>query len=350
MRYAQASREILSILDINVWSGLDYKGKLWMSEYESMGVREKRYQALISQIRQLDPDIIGVHEANKLPAYAERLALDLSYDVIYHVGVGGIRLGSVGLPWNLREGDAILAKKDLQMEFVGRIQLSGGYVGNFASFHFSDATQILAAKVVNRNRSLYVFATHWRASVPDSPEILGRAETLRKSLRAENDDFNKVMEKIREGVDWRLSESRKTLDFIKKTAGDHPFILMGDFNAISDSREIKNLLEFGMSDAYRSVNPTEQGFTWDPETNLNHTVHYLSKLEKVSKDPGLYGELESIYRGTPKRIDYIFLGPNSALGSHEISVKSSRVVIDDVLDGVHASDHYGILAEIEFGE
>ncbi|MCK4446551.1 MAG: hypothetical protein KAW56_05675, partial [Candidatus Marinimicrobia bacterium] len=40
----------LRILDINIWSGLDYKGYIKMGEYETDIVREKRYQALLTQI------------------------------------------------------------------------------------------------------------------------------------------------------------------------------------------------------------------------------------------------------------------------------------------------------------
>jgi hypothetical protein len=118
----------LRILDINVWSGLNYQGNLTMGEYESQAVREKRYRALVTQIKQLDPDVVGIHEANKLPGYARRLAAETGYKAFYHLGLGGVRLGPIGLPWNLREGDAILVKPAWQPEFVGRRQLSGGYV------------------------------------------------------------------------------------------------------------------------------------------------------------------------------------------------------------------------------
>ncbi|RMF65903.1 MAG: endonuclease/exonuclease/phosphatase family protein, partial [Calditrichaeota bacterium] len=158
-------RAVLRVVDINVWSGLDYKGKLWMGEYETKLERENRYRALVQQLRALDPDIVGIQEANKLPGYAKRLAGELGYDVFYHVGVGGVRFGPVGLPWNLREGDVILTKKDLHAQFAGRKQLSGGPVGNFFTFHFSDATQVLAVKLVNFGQPVYVFVTHWHASL-----------------------------------------------------------------------------------------------------------------------------------------------------------------------------------------
>jgi hypothetical protein len=162
----------LRILDINVWSGLDYEGYIKMGEYESSSVREKRYHALLYQIKQLNPDIIGIHEANKLPYYVKRLSNDIGYEAFYHVGVGGVRLGPIGLPWNLREGDAILTKKHLNPQFVGRKQLSGGYVGNWSSFHFSDATQIIAIKIIYQETPIFIFTTHWHASLSDSEKDL----------------------------------------------------------------------------------------------------------------------------------------------------------------------------------
>ncbi|MFQ5641480.1 MAG: hypothetical protein ACE5IR_26180, partial [bacterium] len=337
------------ILTINVWSGLDYSGYLKMGEYETAAVREQRYQALVTQIKQLDPDLIGIQEANKLPDYAERLAKDTGYEVFFHMGVGGLRLGPVGLPWNLREGDALLAKKILQPQFAGRKKLSGGYVGNWAAFHFSDATQVIAVKIAVRNRPLYIFVTHWHASLLGSPGVLKKARELSDTGEASQRDVESVLEKIAEGVKWRLSESKKTVAFIQETADEHPFILMGDFNAESGSEEITQLLQFGMVDLFHTMNPNVPGFTWDPGTNLNHHQYYL-KEEISGKDSDLLSRLKKLHTATPKRIDYIFLGPADLLASWKVSIKSSSVVMDEVINGAHASDHYGVFAEIEFRE
>jgi len=320
-----------------------------MGEYETDIIREKRYKALLTQIKQLDPDIIGIHEANKLPYYAKRLAEARGYDVFYHVGVGGIRLGPIGLPWNLREGDAILIKKYLNPQFVGRKQLSGGYVGNWATFHFADATQVIAVKIAYKNKPIFLFATHWHASLSNSPYILAKAKELYDRGEVSEEEYQNVLKKIKEGIDWRLSESEKTLEFIQKTAKDYPFILMGDFNAESGSQEIKELLQFGMVDVFQISNPDSPGFTWDPKTNLNQKAHYLIDTPSV-KDLNLYGKLEIFSRVTPKRIDYIFLGPFFFFNSQRISVKSSKVVMNEIINGVHTSDHYGIFAEIEINE
>jgi len=178
-------KTLLKVLDINVWSGLDYIGTLTMGEYESDAVREKRYLALVKQIKELDPDVIGVHEANKIPGYAKRLGTDIGCKVFQHVGVGGVRLGPVGLPWNLREGDAILVKK-----------------------------------------------------------------------------------------------------------------------------------------------------------KLNQQKHYLNAEATDTAD--LMEAIQALDKTLSSRIDYIFTGPHSSIDSGQITVKESRVVIKKIIDGVHASDHYGI--------
>jgi endonuclease/exonuclease/phosphatase family metal-dependent hydrolase len=338
-------RSTLKLLDVNVWSGLDYKGYLKMGEYETAGVRENRFQALVTQIKTLDPDIIAIHEANKLPAYAKRLSGELGYEAFYHVGVGGVRVGPVGLPWNLREGDAILARKSLKPVFVGRNQLSGGYVGKWATFHFKDATQIIAIRITYRNKPVYVFATHWHASLSDSPEILKTAKKIYETGAVSKGAYHRTLSKIEAGVAWRMSESKKTVDFVKSSVKGNPFILMGDFNAESPSGEIRNLVNAGMVDAFETVNPNASGFTWNPKTNLNQIAHYLDNKTNDESDH-LFGRLEKMRREIPRRIDYIFVGPASFLKSGKMALKSSKVVLDKVLHGIHASDHYGVFAEL----
>ena len=342
-------KQTLRVLTINVWSGLDYKGSLKMGEYESKKVRKKRYKALVAQINALAPDIIGLQEANKLPDYAERLAREMAYDAFYHLGIGGIRLGPVGLPWNLREGDVILAKKTLTPLSAGRKQLSGGYVGSWATFHFSDATQIVAVKVRVMNRPFFVFVTHWHASVLGTKEILEKANQSYQSGRSDEKEYQQALEKINEGVKWRLQESKKTLAFIQETAQNHPFILMGDFNAESGSEEIKNLLQAEMVDLFGVAHPHSPGFTWNPQTNLNIKTHYLNN-QNHGENKGLFEELAKLHEATPKRIDYIFLGPATLVHSSKLKIKSSRIVMKELINDVHASDHYGVFAEIEFHE
>ena len=344
---SQQGKTLLKVLDINVWSGLDYIGTLTMGEYESAAVREKRYQALVKQIKELDPDVIGVHEANKVPGYAKRLATDTGCEVFQHVGVGGVRLGPIGLPWNLREGDAILVKNELNPEFVGRLQLSGGYVGKWVTFHFADATQVLGIRITVNQKPLHVYATHWHASLTDAPEIIKMAKDQVKKGHARPEEYQALLAEIKAGADWRQSEAEKTLNFIHDTAGKNPVILMGDFNAESDSREIQTLIAQGMTDTFAHVNANDPGYTWDPATNLNQKAHYLN--DAVSDNTSLMESIQALDKTLSSRIDFIFAGPRDVIDSGQIAVNTSRVVMKEIIHGVHASDHYGIYTELLVG-
>jgi len=347
---ATAQRNVLKFLDINVWSGLDYHGNLWMGEYESEETRERRYRALIRQIRGLDPDVIGIHEANKLPDYAERLATDLVYSVYHHVGVCGVCIGALGLPWNLREGDAVLAKRDLGLEDAGRLQLSGGYVGNFFTFHFDDATQVLAARITNRGKKLYVFVTHWHAGPGDTKEFRTKAREFKERLKADDKTHRAALDALKKHSGWRHEEAVKTIEFIRKTAGDAPFVLMGDFNTEANAPEIRYLVKNGLADAHQIANPGKPGHTWGPRTNLNQKKHYPDRhVKEATKRGDLVALLDEHDILTPRRIDFIFI-PASAAASGRMKVRAGRVVLDEIVEGVHASDHYGVYAEIEFGD
>tara|TARA_B100000315_G_C14595477_1_gene598843 strand:- start:9710 stop:10843 length:1134 start_codon:yes stop_codon:yes gene_type:complete len=326
----------LKVLDINVWSGLDYKGYLWVGRYETDTEYKARYHSLIENITTLDPDIITVHEANKLPNYICNLANDLDMDAIHHLGVGGVRFGPVGLPWNLREGDAILAKKDLNLEFVDRVQISGGYVGNFASFHFEDANQVIAGRVILNDQILYIFTTHWHASVPDIPEYISLTEKVSAEYGFTETELNEALKTIHDETRWRVREADGTINFVQKIAGNLPYLLTGDFNSTPEMEELKKVTILGLIDTYRVVNPSSSGYTWHPGKNSNILKYY--NTNNVSKGENLYDLTYNYFEKDSVRIDYIFLHPIDDF----LTVYSSDVSLNKKIGNIHPSDHFGV--------
>ena len=156
----------LTIVTINVWSGLIYEGTFKMGEYESKDIRGKRYAILVNQLRTLDPDVIALQEANKLPHYASRLARDLKMDRIYSVGLGGMKMGCLGIPTNLKEGDAILAKPECRLKRVRAVRLSGkGIISDVVSFHFSESNQAIVGQIVTEDGPVYIINVHAHAGL-----------------------------------------------------------------------------------------------------------------------------------------------------------------------------------------
>ena len=326
-----ASAENLRVLTINVWSGLDYKGSLKMGEYQDRQTRERRTRILLEQLRELNPDVIAVNEANKLPRYARRLARELDYDRVFHVGLGGLRAGPIGLPLNLREGEVILAGREFQLEGGVRRQLSGGPVGNFFTCHFADATQVIGGRIIAAGRELYLFNTHWHASAFPTQDYFRRLAERRDARSIDAGRYDELVAEAVDGQKWRLEEARRTVQFIDKIAGDAPVILMGDFNARSDAEEIAVLKEAGFRDAFAEAGDPP-GYTWDGTVSGNIQLQKRTFPEDFWMEP------------KQQRIDYIFFrGPG-------LKVEASKVVLNRSVQGLFPSDHFGVMADFRIRE
>src|SRR5262245_55455460 len=124
----------LRLLDFNVWSGLIYVGVFKMATYGTPDFIEKRLQAAIHQIKKLDPDIVCLHELNQAPYVPARIAAALDMNYYSAVHLAGMRIGPVGIPWNLNEADAIFVRRSIPFKVLGRLQLSGGFIRDNAAF------------------------------------------------------------------------------------------------------------------------------------------------------------------------------------------------------------------------
>ncbi len=163
----------LRILTINVWCGLYYAGILRMREYETREKREARFKLLIKQVKEIQPDIIFIQEANPVAKYSRKLARELRFDKIHQVCEAGIKLGPVGLPVNLKKGNAILTRPGLHLKKYENWKLSGvfGIFGDIFTIHFSDATFALVGKIVIHDAPIYLVNVHL-SSLPVMDDVL----------------------------------------------------------------------------------------------------------------------------------------------------------------------------------
>jgi endonuclease/exonuclease/phosphatase family metal-dependent hydrolase len=331
----------LKCMTINVWSGLDYIGTFKMGEYESPEIREKRYQALLKEIAKYNPDIIAINEANFLPDYIQKLAKDINYDYIYHVGVAGLKVGRFGIPVNLKEGDAILARKGLQLHQVGHKQLSGGgIITNYFSFHTQDATQVLIGRVIVNAKPVYVAVTHWHASPMDTPHTRMLLKELQQKFGYTDAEYQDAIKKLEEDNTWRKNESKIMAEYCKAIVPEHaPFIVMGDFNATVDMPEMQYFLQQGFQDTFVQYKVAD-GYTWNPLKNCNIQKYYTIDTNK--KFESLYTHVSKIHELEPKRIDYVIV--NTSISPDKII--NSKVCCDTIYNGIHVSDHFGVYAEI----
>lgn len=333
-----AAAEDLTVVTINVWSGLDYEGTLKMGEYESPDVRQQRYRILLGELTRLDPDVVAINEANPLPRYARRLARDLKMDFVCSVGMGGLRIGPVGIPTNFREGDAILARKGLGLRSLGKKRLSGGgIITNFVTLHASESNQVIGATIVIDGKTVYLFNTHTHASPPLDPALYARLDDLFREGKLTEEGLARAKDSIVEGQKWRADEITGLLSFVtEKTPAGSPVVLMGDFNAEADTPEMKPIFDGGFIDTFRVKNPDDPGYTWNPFDNLNGAFYERPRGKQSPEKTA--GNLDDLIK---KRIDFIFAG---GIGADD--VLESRVVLDRAEQGQHPSDHFGLMSVI----
>jgi endonuclease/exonuclease/phosphatase family metal-dependent hydrolase len=115
----------------------------------------------------------------------------------------------------------------------------------------------------------------------------------------------------------------------RRPRGGFPPILCGDLNARPESAEMRFLRGLQSLEG-RSVyllDAWEQGGDGGPGITLSHRNAY-----------------QEIAAPLDARIDYVLVGPSRPGGPG--SVESCRVVCDEARDGVFASDHFGVYAEL----
>lgn len=336
----------LAFVTINVWSGLDYKGIFKMEEYEARPVRKARYRLLVDELKTLDPDVIAVNEANPLPGYARRLARDLDYDYIYNVGMSGIKIGCLGIPVNFKEGDAILARKDLDLRKVGAPRLSpgGGPIGNCASFHFAESNQAIAGRITMEGQAIYVVNTHLHAGLPDEERWLTEIGYIRDAGLISNEEHNVLVDTWQQSVARRQNETQALLAWMRaRLPADAPVVLMGDFNAEPNSEEIAWMLTENFVDTWVQVHgPEKPGYTWEPTTNTNIQAYY--HVPEPYDPVPWYEKLKAENSQVSRRIDYIFVKNIPAE-----YILNSELVFNRAPEGQHPSDHFGVLTTLRFG-
>ncbi|MGH9015957.1 MAG: endonuclease/exonuclease/phosphatase family protein [Acidimicrobiia bacterium] len=163
-------------------------------------------------------------------------------------------------------------------------------------------------------------------------------DELRVALKAEIDGPRGRFEVYTTHLNWRYDESRvrqlqvrALAEMMAESRGrTYPAILCGDFNAEPDSDEVRMLTgraavpvpRLVFVDAW-DVAGDGPGYTW------------------ANANPFAARDLEA-----DRRIDYVLVGWRKDRGAGH--VVAARVEGIEPVDGVHPSDHYGVLAELRY--
>lgn len=339
----QIGTQDITLVNMNVWFGLDCRGIVKFGEYEPGDIRSARFQNLTRELKDLQPDVIGIQEANPLPDYVQKLANTLGYDAIWKVTNSGIKLMGFGIPINFTAGNAILAQKRHRIKYLGGRRLSGiGLQTRYLSLHFRELRDVIAVRVNIRDQALIVFNTQIHYSVIWN-------KTWQKGIAAMIEDYDippkakeNLLASIHKSNRRRRQEISRLMDFVKYTTQkyDDPYIIMGDFNATVESSEMAEFIaELDLLDTYAVKHPDQFGFTWDPDKNFNTRYDASSFWANgvTPRDP--LNKIKAQFdRNMARRIDFVFLSyqfdPNM--------IKHVSLVFNRPINGLFASDHFGL--------
>jgi len=265
-----------------------------------------------------------VQEANPLAQYVERLADSLKFDEIHQVCHAGVKIAGLGVPSNFEEGIAILAAPALSLHFERAAKIGGafGLHGSALSFHFSDTAVALEGSFICGDKRIRVINVHLLAMPPKQTHSLFEGDP-------------DAAARLHERVDMKNAQFESLADFVHQLNDGTPFVLGGDFNCQPGDSSFQECIR--SLNLLTPSNFSDRVVTWDAPKNPNiafTTAHVDARgTQRTGYD--LYGAISD---STPQRLDYIFLSP-----AMPVAEQASELLVFSVpLDGLYASDHYGI--------
>lgn len=147
----------------------------------------------------------------------------------------------------------------------------------------------------------------------------------------------------------RQKQAHELIDFIKKTSGDAPVLLMGDFNSYS-KKFFKDKFTDELVPDYSEMTCASKNQKCLGLCDSFHDSHPLEAMvPTVDPDHNPYVGTAALYkaRSAPRMIDYIFVSK-----SPKIAVAASSVVLANPLTikgrngSLPLSDHYGIMTSL----
>jgi endonuclease/exonuclease/phosphatase family metal-dependent hydrolase len=247
---------------------------------------EARMAAVAEGLRALAPDVVALQEVREVPGQLANQAETLARQAGFgHVFAPATPFGGGHEGLALLARDEILEHADIELPHAGP----------------DERRILLSARVRHGRGSVWAHTTHLNYRLAHGKQREDQVQAIEAAIAGRTSDW--------------------------------PQILMGDFNARPESDEIRWLrgqVTLGgrrtyFQDAWDRLHPGEPGWTWA------RANPYTAKLAFLEPD---------------RRIDYIFVTPMR--GDGRGTVHSCTLVFREPAAGqVFASDHFGLLAEVQ---
>ncbi|MFO0760962.1 MAG: endonuclease/exonuclease/phosphatase family protein [Byssovorax sp.] len=256
---------------------------LTLNIWNRMGPWEKRLPMIRRGIERLAPDLVGLQEVIEHDGKSQ--ADEIREGLGYEAAFGPAQ----DLGGGVRFGNAVLSRWPIPLSRVFPLPVLDS----------GEHRSLMLAEIASPHGKIPFFVTHLNWKLHHGIVREAQVSAIAELLKAE------------------------------APLSGLPPVLVGDFNAQPEAQEIRflaGLASLGGKSTYlgdcfgqKGEGP---GFTFDPSRNP-----FAAPTHEY-----------------PRRIDYVFVrGPDTQVRGLPLS---ARVVLDEEEDGVCATDHYGVLAEI----
>ena len=280
---------------------------------------EDRLAVVRSGLRMHQPDLIGLQEVLRVPTedgtfdQAEEIARGLGYDVVY--GEGHRINGTVSF------GNALLS----------RLPIIDHAVVALPGHDESDQRRsVLRAEVSVGGSVLPVLVTHLNWKRDEGPIRRRQIERVLGLVAGGSPAAPRGPSSPHGASPWVGNAA-------PERARIPPGVLVGDFNAGPDSDEIDWLRRQRWADGSPVMIDA-----WTGAADAGHPGR--SGDERAQPDPGHTrhprNPCAALAHDRPRRVDYVWVCPR-------IRVNDVRLVFDQPIDGTWASDHFGVLADLD---
>ena len=335
-----------SAITLNCWHGLNPVGVLRFAAMEPPERKEQRMRLQERILRESGADFLFLQEVSPTRARAKELAKVLGYDQIHQGDQQGLKVAGFGIPANLDNGIALLARPQWRMHTRQIVKLSGppGFVSDFLSVQAAEFRFAILASVECEGRRLLLVDLHLHHGVQMTEAFaaeLGRWQDgglLTAGEQAQIESVLAAAERRRE------DEMRILLAAVQAFATGHDgVILAGDLNSTDEGIAWRMLLDAGFVDCFAERRGRDPGFTWDPSLNVeNQSYARKFALPVPSFGRDQVKSLHTRHDQRRRRIDFIFCSNSLRSSLHDALLFAAHPV-----DGLFASDHFGVAAEWE---
>jgi endonuclease/exonuclease/phosphatase family metal-dependent hydrolase len=322
---------------------------------EPLTRRKEREQLQVQLLRDQNLGAIFLQEVNPVGSRSRDLSEQLGLQRFWGRDNAGVKIGSIGAPFNLDSGLSVLLSEEFVSEWSKSICLSGEkYSGlsQLGSLQWKESRYALLVSVITPKWGRVLFVnTHLHHGLELRENVVQGLEALTKAEKISESVAEEISDRITQADLRRSQEIKRLLDEISSIRDRYSFIILGgDFNSSSESSVIEAISEFG----FQALQPEEAGEmkTWDSErnrSNLQFTINFKAPIlvDDLSFDKSTVSLLKEKLKSwemAPRQIDFLYGW--SRTGKFE--VHDSHLFGEEKGEQLSPSDHLGLCSEISW--